>query len=291
MSNTFLRISLITLLFASFLLVFNATAFAADPPKVTWIEGPKTVDLGDVAQVTLNKSNIFANASDTKKLMEYMGDPPDQNIVGMIAPDEDYFDWFVIFDYNPVGYVKDDEKNQIDANALLDSIKKATVEANKTRIKNGASALNVIGWSEKPHYDSVTHNLTWAVLGEDAQDKTKIVNYNTRLLGRSGYMSINLVTDPDVLESCKPLVQQIISSYSWKPGKSYAEWVSGDKVAEIGLTALIAGGAGAVAAKTGLLAKFWYLLVAGAVAIGGFFMRIFKRIFRKKEKVVPYDNQ
>ncbi len=52
-------------------------------------------------------------------------------------------------------------------------------------------------------------------------------------------------------------------------------------MAEYGLTALVAGGAGVVAAKTGLLAKFWKFIVAGVVAIGAFFKRIFG--FGKKD--------
>ena len=67
--------------------------------------------------------------------------------------------------------------------------------------------------------------------------------------------------------------------------KTYAEYRKGDKVAEYGLTALIAGGATYAAVKTGLLGvvitfvkKLWYLIVAGIAAIWGGIKRFFRRI-------------
>jgi len=191
--------------------------------------------------------------------MEYLGNPPSDLEVGLVAPKEESKLWFVVFEYDPIGYVSDEEKDTLDSQAILESIKQGTEEANKIRIKQGVSPMNVIGWYEEPHYDVDSHNLVWAVLGEEEEAGTKFrtVNYNTRLLGRHGVMAVVLVTDPATLDSDKPEVEDLIAHFSWKAGKSYAEWVAGDKVAEIGLTALVAGGAGAVLAKTGLLGKIW----------------------------------
>ena len=41
--------------------------------------------------------------------------------MGFVAPAGE--DWFAVFEFDDVGYVKDDEKDSLDANALLDSIK------------------------------------------------------------------------------------------------------------------------------------------------------------------------
>ena len=43
----------------------------------------------------------------------------------------------------------------------------------------------------------------------------------------------------------------------FKAGSRYAEFGQGDKIAAYGLTALVAGGAGAALAKSGLLSKMW----------------------------------
>lgn len=259
-------------------------ALAEDPPEVTWVEGPATVELASVARVNLRQNYIFLNGEDTNKAMKYAGEPTDSSCAGMITSAEDNYDWSVMFFYDAIGYVKDDEKSTLDAGKILDSIKQGTEEGNKTRVKNGLTALNVIGWYEEPHYDTQTHNLVWAILAENADDHSQIVNYDTRLLGRRGYIAVKFIAEPASLGTYIGNLKNIISDFSWTPGNSYSEWLSGDKVAEIGLTALIAGGAGAVAAQTGLLAKIWKFLVAGAAAIGGVIWRFAKRIFGKKER-------
>ena len=64
------------------------------------------------------------------------------------------------------------------------------------------------------------------------------------------------------------------------PGQAYSDWRSGDKVAKYGLTALIVGGAAAAAVKTGLLFKFWKLIVAGFLALVAFVKRAFNYMKR-----------
>ncbi len=72
-----------------------------------------------------------------------------------------------------------------------------------------------------------------------------------------------------------PEFRRLIAGHSFTAGQDYGSYRSGDKVAEYGLAALAAGGALALAAKTGLLAKFWKLIVAGVVALGAGIKRMF----------------
>ena len=76
-----------------------------------------------------------------------------------------------------------------------------------------------------------------------------VVNYNTRLLGRRGVMTVSLVVDPNQVAATVPAFNDLLKSYSFNSGQGYAEFRAGDKIAKYGLTALVAGGAGAVAAK------------------------------------------
>ena len=114
----------------------------------------------------------------------------------------------------------------------------------------------------------------------------EIANHNERLLGRKGYISAVFVADVPTLDSNYPQLREIISNISYKKGKRYAEYVQGDKVAKYGLTALIAGGAAATAAKFGLfkfLAKAWKIVV---VVLLGFLAAVWqwiKSIFKKKK--------
>jgi len=257
-------------------------------PQVNWVNGPRTVDLGnDVARIDLGEAYIFANAEDTRKIMEYSGEPVSQTEAGLILPKDRNKDWSIIFRYYPVGYVRDDEKDSLDSDAILQQIKSATEKANKIRRKKGSVPVNVIGWYEKPHYDGRSHNLVWAVLGEE-EGGYRIVNYNVRLLGRKGYVSVVLVTNPPNLASFKSEVESIIANFSYKRGKRYADFVQGNKLAKYGLTALIAGGAGAAAVKFGLLkflAKAWKLVLLGAFAFFAAISKIIKAIFTREDRI------
>lgn len=79
----------------------------------------------------------------------------------------------------------------------------------------------------------------------------------------------------------------IISNVSYKKGKSYAEYVKGDKVAKYGLTALIAGSSAAAAAKFGLfkfLGKAWKVIVIGALGVLAALKKTLKSAFGGKKK-------
>ena len=241
-------------------------AASADTPQIQWVRGPGTVDLGGEASLGLSERYVFANAGDTRKLMEVMGNTVTNTEVGLVAPKAKDEDWIVVFEYHPVGFVKDDEKDRIDKDAILEGIREGTEQANKLRKQKGIPALHVTGWYEEPHYDPRTHNLVWALLAKD-DSGAEVVNYNMRVLGRQGYMSVTLVDEPAKLAASKPEVEKVLASFGYKQGKSYAEFVPGDKVAEYGLAALVAGGAGAAAVKLGLFGWLFKALAKGGKAI------------------------
>jgi uncharacterized membrane-anchored protein len=121
----------------------------------------------------------------------------------------------------------------------------------------GFDALTVRGWEEKPHYDKANNKVVWAISADDSQGTT--VNYNTLALGRHGYMSMNLVADLSQLPELKPHAVTLLSNLNFVNGKRYADFDSTtDKVAAVGLAALVAG----AAFKSGLLAKLLLLIVA-----------------------------
>jgi uncharacterized membrane-anchored protein len=238
-----------------------------ESPKVKWTNGPAQVELGAVAEMKLDGSVAFAGADDTQALLHASNNPPSGAEVGLLIPTVEGQSWFLIYEYHRVGYIKDDDKDRIDADAILASIRENTEKSNEERKKAGGRAIHVVGWQEPPHYDAATHNLVWSILGR-TDDGHETVNYDVRVLGREGYMSVTLVEDPSKLEAAKPALAAALGSLSFKKGKSYAEWVPGDKVAEYGLTALVAAGAGAAAAKLGVFAVLGKLLAkAGKLVV------------------------
>ncbi len=243
-----------------------ASPVLAEMPQINWVQGPKTVSLGDQAHIQMGQPYNFADASGARELMEAMGNTVSNDEVGLIMPRAKDQDWFMLFEYEAVGFVKDDDKDKIDKDAILEGIRQGTEEANEMRKRKGIPALHVQGWFEEPHYDPVTHNLVWALTARNDEGQ-EVVNYNVRLLGRQGFMSVTLVDEPAKLARSKPEVEKVLAGFSYKAGRSYAEFVPGDKVAEYGLVALVAGGAGAAAVKTGLFAALLKILAKGGKAV------------------------
>jgi len=205
--------------------------------------------------------------------------------LGLLTPTNE--DWSVMFDFSDVGYVKDDDKDKLDADKLLADIKRGTAEGNKERVKAGQPPLEVVGWEFPPKYDATTHNLEWAIRA--TSENKPILNYNTRLLGRKGVMEVVLIVEPDQLQKTLPAFRGLLADYSFQSGQSYAEYRSGDKVAKYGLAALVLGGTAVGAAKLGLFAwlavllkKAGKLIIVAVVAVVAFFKKILGKLFGGK---------
>lgn len=170
---------------------------------------------------------------------------------------------------------------------MLEALKESDAQQNEERKRLGLRALYTDGWEVPPHYDTQTKRLEWGV--RVRQDNgPMIVNYTSRLLGRSGVMSAVLVADLRSLTADTQEFKTALQDFSYVPGEKYAEFKKGDKIAEYGLAALILGGAAAVATKKGLWAAIGafvaasWKLVAGLV-VAGFagLMSMFKRRGRR----------
>lgn len=243
-----------------------------------WVQGPVTGDLGSEATTSVPAGCYFVGPDAADDFMTLTQNPPGGDERGVIFCEGEGDDdaWFVVFSFDQSGYVKDDERDELDGDKILRSISRGTEASNDVRRERGWATLEVEGWVTAPFYDTATNNLTWSLSLKDSEgDRT--VNHSVRLLGRGGVMHADLVADHAHLATAIPAFNQIVGGYEYKSGHRYSEWRAGDKVAAFGLTALIAGGAGAVAAKTGLLKSLWKLIVAGVVAVGAGIKALFKK--------------
>jgi uncharacterized membrane-anchored protein len=256
--------------------------------SIVWEHGPTIGHLGDLAEVHVPSGMTFTGHEGTKKWMAATHNLYNHDMLGIVMPATDSMSWWAIFEYNHVGHVPDDEKNNLDADALMKSIQENNAEGNKERAKRGWPTFEVTGWDRQPFYDSRTNNLTWAIRLRG--DSTETVNYSVRILGREGYMSADLVLSPEDLAAAIPPFENLLAGYTYTQGHQYAEYRKGDKLAAYGLTALIAGGAGAVAMKTGLLAKFWKLIVVAVVSLLATLKRFLKTVLgwgKNEETIKP----
>ena len=274
-------------------LALAASVYAAEKSpfkKADFLQGPVKAKLGGMAEIQVPEGYTFTGAEGTKKLMEMMGNTVDGSELGFLAPTNS--NWFVLFEFDDSGYVKDDDKDKLDADAILDSIRRGTEQANKQRKKMGIPPVNVVGWEQPPKYDPETHNLEWCIRGESEGEP--VVNYNTRVLGRKGVMRVTVVGDPEEVKTALPDFKHLMTGYNFQSGQTYAEYKPGDKVAQYGLAALVVGGAAVGAAKLGLFAslavilkKAWKLIVVAVVAVAAAVKKFFARLFGRSNETIP----
>lgn len=246
---------------------------AAEEPhplsQLGWIVGPTEVEVGQHAKLSVPEGYLFLHPGETAKFQELIENPTSGR-ESLIAPDD--LRWFGLFEFDDIGFVKDDE--EIDAEALLDSIKEGTQAGNRERRERGWAELHITGWRFAPRYDQGTNRLEWAI--DAVSEDQPVVNFNTRLLGRKGVTSATLVADPATLDAAVGEFKGILTGFEYLAGERYADVQEGDRMAEYGLAALIAGGGAAVAAKSGLLKSLWKVLVAAGAAVAVWLGKLFK---------------
>ena len=243
----------------------SQSTIAEQVNALDWIEGPATAEIGNHATIEIPEGFRFVGKPGASKFMELLQNPSDKDELGVLLNTESF--WFVVFDFQATGYVKDDDKN-LDQKAILESIQEGTKAANKVRKERGWPTMDVVGWYEEPFYDEESNNLTWAIEGASGDGESSI-NHSTRLLGRRGVMRANLVAGPDEVDGAVAAFNEMLGGFEFTSGNKYSEFVRGDKIAEYGLAGLIVGGTGVALVKSGLLQKFGKAIVVGIVALLG----------------------
>lgn len=239
-------------------------------------------DLKEWSSIEIPHGFRYLNGEDANRYMQAYGNPP-SDYEGMIATED--LSWIVLFQFDPMGYVKDDEKDELDADVLFDQLTEIQAQGNRYRQEQGLQPIYIDGWAMEPRYNDRTNNLEWGLLLHSGNSTQQFINYQTKLLGREGVMEVTLICDLEQLDYILPEYQDLLVGHEYKEGKSYAEYKQGDKIAEYGLTALIAGGAIYGAAKLGFLGgiiafgkKFLKFIVIGLVAIGAALKKFFSRM-------------
>ncbi|MBL9177203.1 MAG: DUF2167 domain-containing protein [Verrucomicrobiaceae bacterium] len=210
--------------------------------------------IGSLAQILIPPGYRFTDGKGAGRMLEFYGNPPSDRYLGLLAT-ENFQEHSIIFEFDDVGYVKDDEKNDLKADELLASMQEGQVADNERRKQMGLDELEITGWAVPPHFNDRTKNLEWALKLRSKATGGVTINHNTRVLGRNGVMEVTLLCSPEELEPLLPGYQKILEGFSYTEGQRYAEFREGDKVAKYGLTALIAGTGAFAAAKMGLFAK------------------------------------
>jgi uncharacterized membrane-anchored protein len=264
-------------------------AVQTSPEEAVWLaaqsvmlHGPQEVALGDQAKLSLPEGYGFVPKKEGAAVMELLGNATDEQFIGIVFPDTDA-KWLASLDYAPTGYIEDGDAKKWDAKEMLEGLQEGTKEANETRRKMGVTPIEVTRWVEVPSYDSPEHRLVWSAevreVGGNNQDPT--INYNTYVLGRQGYISLNLITSSSQIENDKPAARQLLTAIQFNEGKRYTDFNEDtDKVADFGLSGLVGGldlELGLLGTLLLLLAKFGKFILMGIAALAAILVRVFRR--------------
>jgi uncharacterized membrane-anchored protein len=252
---------------------------ASLPPH---LNGPKLVDLGHNIEVDLPAGMLLLERTAAQEMLKAGGSQGDDvlAIVGKVDAD-----WMVVIEYSDVGYVTDTDADKLDANDLFAQYQAGTKQQNERRKSLGVPELVLDGWSELPGYRKQHHQLVWGLKGHTTEGP--VINYFTRLLGRNGYLSVNLIDAPERIEQSKIEAAAVLTGVRYQTGFKYEDHVAGDKSSGIGLRALVLGGTGIAvlkAAMAGFIIKLLLVFKKGFLGIGAAIAGFFKWLLGRKNK-------
>jgi uncharacterized membrane-anchored protein len=211
------------------------------------------------------------------------GNESDTSLQGTIVPtDVDPMSeagWAVFLTYDDDGHIDDSDAAEINYDDMLKDMQEGTEDHNAARRDAGFEAVHLVGWAEKPHYDASAKKLYWAKELNFEGSPSHTLNYDVRVLGREGVLSMNAVASIAQLQQIRSEMRPLIDVAEFNEGYRYGDFdAKTDRVAEYGLGALIAAGVGA---KLGLFAKLGAFLLAfkkfiiiGLVALGGMLLKL-----------------
>ena len=204
---------------------------------------------------------------------------PEEPTLGMLFPDSleptsMNFTYAVDITYSDEGYIEDEDAADLDYDDLLEEMQEDAIASNKQRKELGYPTVELVGWAQPPFYDSDNKKLHWAKELDFEGDGENTLNYNIRILGRKGYLNLNVIGDMSYLDIVKENVDDILASVEFNKGHTYAEFDPEiDKIAAYGIGGLIAGKVLAKAGFFALIVKFWKVIAVGAVGLFAAFRR------------------
>jgi uncharacterized membrane-anchored protein len=215
-------------------------------------------------------------------LKDLWGNPEGSGTLGMILPEKNGVladdSWAFIITYDEMGYVKDDDADDIDYDELLEEMQSDTKTANEERSKAGYAEITLVGWAAKPFYDERNKVLHWAKELKFGEADFNTLNYNVRVLGRKGVVVLNAVASMNQLSEVQNSITPVLSSFTYTEGNKYADFNPDiDEVAAWTIGGLVAG---KVLAKVGILAillKYIKLIGIGIAAVLGGLWKWYKR--------------
>ena len=241
---------------------------------------------GGIATLNVPAAFCYLDANDSRQLLvDLWHNPPSaaEGVLGMLLPAQDgvpNIDWGVLITNENEGYVKDNDADSINYGDLLKKMQEATLANNAKRQQAGYPAMELVGWAAPPRYDKAAKKLYWAKELKIGDYPEHTLNYDVRILGRRGVLILSAIAGMDQLQEIEQATPTLLAMVNFNQGHRYADFnPKTDKIAEIGLAGLVAGG---ILAKVGGFKLLWVGLLAakkfiiiGLAAVASFFKRLF----------------
>lgn len=299
----------------SLLVIFSIPSFAKVPGDSTVVDDSTLTLLNDYMQyvdsvksvlkyesgkINLGHASLhvpegfkYLNADQSRNvIVDIWGNPETaaEDVLGMIFPGQsDPFDdssYAFIISYSEIGFVKDDDAKDINYDDLLKTMREDQKAENEERKKAGYEPIALVGWAQKPFYDEKRKILHWAkALKFGDSDGENTLNYDIRILGRKGILSLNAVSKVSQLPMVNKDIPKILDIASFTEGNTYSDFNPDvDDVAAWTIGGLVAGKilakAGFFAVILKFLAPLWKFLMVALIPIGAW---VRKRFMNKKE--------
>jgi len=243
-------------------------AYVAKVNKIIEEIKPQTGDItiGEAkATLHLGKDYYFLGPDDARKvLVDAWKNPPSSadGVLGLVFEKGKSFTdpdaWGAVVTFENSGYVTDEDAKTADYADLLKQMQEGQESANEQRKEQGYPALHLVGWAQAPTYDPASHSVIWAQNLHGDGDTQNSLNYDVRMLGRFGVLSVNMLSTMGHLTDVQTAAAKLSQAVSFDNGARYADYVPDvDKKAGYGIAGLVAAGVGIAAAK-----KLGFLAIA-----------------------------
>jgi uncharacterized membrane-anchored protein len=244
---------------------------------------------GGIAELHLPEGFRYLDPEDSRKVVvDLWGNPPGgaTDLLGMILPAGEHLassnSWVVVLSYDETGHVADQDAGEIDYADVLKQLKLGSRRSSAARRAAGFETMELTGWAVDPRYDVRQKVLVWAKRFRIDAHAEETLNYDVRILGRLGVLSLNAISGMNRVEDIENASPAIVSMLRFNEGHRYSEFdPATDKTADFSLAVLVLGGAGTPPGTVdpgvddaGFLQKSGKLAVFGGVGLLLLFRRL-----------------
>lgn len=205
------------------------------------IGAPLRAELGSEAAVRLHENLVIVPHDPAVRLLTVQHKPIPPNFVAMVGGPQGV-DSPGYIRFVPSGYVDADEILAWTPEDILDSLEDTVKRENQDRIKQGLQPIEARRWIRPPRYDPETHLLSWAalVIPESApKESDGEIVFHGVAFGRDGYIEVTADASVEAADAVGGMVDTFLLGVAFNPGKTYADFQKGDKLAPKGVAGVM----------------------------------------------------